>query len=140
MSFWGRLFGTPEVVSEGIDAIVNTGDALVFTDEEKSDANMRWWELRLKAAEATQGSRLARRLLALMFCSCFLFWVSVAGVLVVVAAYQCAPVAGVALEYCAAQVASDNIILLVTSTAVGSSVVAIISWYFWSGIKRKEEN
>jgi hypothetical protein len=115
-----------------MDAVINTGDALFFTDEEKSQANFKLMELRIKAAEATHGSRLARRLLALMIVGAFLFWFSVACLLVVVAAFVCTADG----DYCAPLTASAGISEMLTSAAVGGSVVAIVSWYFWSGVKR----
>lgn len=134
MSFLGRLFSAPDAVAKGVDAVINTGDALIFTKEEQSQANHKLLELKIKAAEATHGSRLARRLLALMFCGVFLFWFSVACLLSVIAASVC----GTA-EDCWPLVARDGLMQMLTSAAVGGSVVAIISWYFWSGVKRVDE-
>lgn len=133
--FFQRLFSAPDAVSKGMDAVINTGDALVFTEEEKSNASMQIMALRIKAAEATHGSRLARRLLAMMIVGVFLFWFSVSAVLVVLGAYLCSP----DTEYCWPMVASDSIAEMLTSAAVGGSVIAIVSWYFWSGIKRVDD-
>lgn len=134
MSFLKRLFSAPDAVSKGIDAVINTGDALFFTDEEKSQANYKIMELRLKAAEATHGSRLARRILSIMFCGVFLFGVLLCFLFVILAAYSCADIG--ADGYCAPQVAQQGLESILTSAAMGGSVVAIISWYFWSGIQR----
>ena len=142
MSFFKRLFSAPDAVSKGMDAVISTGDALFFTDEEKSQANLKVLELRLKAAEATHGSRLARRILAIMFVGVYLFWASVAFVLMILAAYQCEPslVDGVLVAgYCAPDVAQANVKELLMSAALGGSVIAIVSWYFFSGIQRVDK-
>lgn len=140
MSFLKRLFSAPDTVAKGMDAVINAGDALVFTEEERSQANYKILELRIKAAEATHGSRLARRILSIMFVGVYLFWASVACVLMIIAAYQCAPMDGAAVVgYCAADVAQENIKELLMSAALGGSVVAIVSWYFFSGIQRVDK-
>lgn len=134
MSFLKRLLSAPDVVSKGIDAVINTGDAIVYTEEEKAETNLKVFELKLKAAEATHGSRLARRLLALMFCGVFLFGILLCFLFVILAAYTCGDVDPI--ESCAPMVAQGGLERILTSAAMGGSVVAIISWYFWSGVKR----
>lgn len=49
--------------SKAVDAIINAGDALVFTDEEKSKVNMAKAKLMIDHANAMSGSRLSRRYL-----------------------------------------------------------------------------
>ena len=136
MSILSRLFSAPDAVSKGMDAIINTGDALVFTDEEKAANNIKILELRIKAAEASHGSRLARRMLSIMFCGVFLFGVVLCFLFVILAAYTCADVG--ADGYCAPLQAQKGLESILTSAAMGGSVVAIISWYFFSGIRRME--
>lgn len=134
MTFWKRLFSSPDTIGKAVDAVIDTGDALFYTDEEKAENNMKVFELKLKAAEATQGSRLARRLLAVMFTGVFLFGVLLCFLFVILAAYTCGDVG--ADGYCAPIVAQEGLERILTSAAMGGSVVAIISWYFWSGVKR----
>lgn len=114
------LFSSSETTEKLVDAAIKTGDALVFTDEERSDASMLLLKLRIEYAQATTGSRLARRLLSLMVTGCYLSWFSVAGVLILIGQTDKA-----------AQVGE-----LLTSLAVGGAFVTIISWYFFSGLER----
>jgi type III secretory pathway component EscU len=72
MSFWGRLFAAPEVVNKTVDAVIKSGDALVFTEEEKSVANMERLKWILEFHKASAGSNLARRLISVMFSFTFL--------------------------------------------------------------------
>ena len=115
------MFGSGDAGQSLVDGAISGIDALVFTDEERSKVNMQFMELKIKAAEATTGSRLARRYLALMVTSTYLFWFNVAGVMVLLG------------------LDPAEVIELLTSLAVGSSFVVIISWYFWSGLNRDGE-
>ena len=72
MSFWARVFGAPDVVNKTVDAVVNTGDKLFFTDEEKSESNQKLLDWVLAFHKATEGSNLARRLVAVLTTSVFL--------------------------------------------------------------------
>ena len=83
MSFWGRLFGTPEIVKDVTDAVVSGADKIVFTEEERSEANMARLEWFLRFHEASKGSNLARRLIAVMFTGAFLFLILMAGYLAI---------------------------------------------------------
>lgn len=73
MSFIKRLFGSPGEVGKITDAVIKTGDALVFTEEEQSRANQKRLDWLLEFHEKSSGSNLARRLLAIMIVGVFLF-------------------------------------------------------------------
>lgn len=68
MSFWSKLFGSSDVVKEGIGILKDAGDAMFYTDEEKAaDAARSVTEARQMVVswmQATSGQNLARRLLA----------------------------------------------------------------------------
>ena len=68
MAFWSKLFGSSDVVKEGIGILKDTGDALFYTDEEKAaDRAKSVTEARQMVVswmQATSGQNLARRLLA----------------------------------------------------------------------------
>lgn len=84
MGIWKSIagvFGGGDNADKIVDAVISTGDALFFTDEEKSQANMKAFELKIEFAKATTGSRLARRVLAFMFAGVFLFLILVGVVL-----------------------------------------------------------
>ena len=72
MSFWGRLFGSDDIVEKTADGIYNGIDKIFFTDEEKADASKLGFQLWIKAQEATQGQNIARRFIALLVTVFFL--------------------------------------------------------------------
>lgn len=77
MSFIGRLFGSEKALTGVVDGVTKGLDALVYTDEEKSrDAAESRSEARKMVVEwmrSTQGQNLARRLIALIVTSVWLF-------------------------------------------------------------------
>lgn len=126
MSFWARLFGSPSVVDKTVDAVINTGDALVFTDEERSQAELMKLEWVLKYHEASKGSNLARRLIGVLFTFVFL-------ILVIATAVFFA--AGAAFELAAITAAGTAILELMGEVMV-IPMSAIIGFYFTSGMVR----
>ncbi len=66
MSFWGALWGNSSAVDKVVDAAVATGDKLFFTEEEKHEGRLKLLEWSLRFREATKGSNLARRLIAVI--------------------------------------------------------------------------
>ena len=76
------------------DAVLAAGDKLVFTPEEKSEAHQASMDWLLRFHEASSGSHLARRLLALMVTALFIALVVAAGVLVVVGSAAAPPMIG----------------------------------------------
>jgi len=54
-----------KTAEKAMDAIISTGDALVFTDEEQSAANLTILNATIEYQKATQGQNVARRLIAL---------------------------------------------------------------------------
>jgi len=72
MNLFKAIFSAPEVVSEAAKAVINTGDALVFTPEEKSVANQKMLDWLLEFHKASSGSRIAQRLIALMTTGVFM--------------------------------------------------------------------
>lgn len=71
--FWKVLFSAPEAIEKVADAAIRTGDALVYTDEEKAQASQLRMEWFLRYLDASKGSNLARRWIAIMTVSVFLF-------------------------------------------------------------------
>ena len=67
MSWLSSLFrSSPDIVDKTVDAVISTGDALVFTDEERAQARERLLEWSLRYLEATQPQNLARRYIAII--------------------------------------------------------------------------
>lgn len=91
MGFWGKIFGSTKVVEKGLDT-VNTMvdkagsfiDNAFFTDQEKSNANLKLHDFRMKMFELVQkynsdGKSLTRRLIVLGFAGSYLLalWLGV---------------------------------------------------------------
>ena len=72
MSFFGRLFSSPDVIEKSVDAVIKSGDMLVFTDEEKSVAAQKTLDWLLEFHKASSGSQIARRYIAVMVVLVFL--------------------------------------------------------------------
>ena len=79
MNLFKAIFSAPETVGKVVDAVINTGDALVFTPEEQNAANQKKLDWLLEFHKASSGSNLARRLLALSVTAVFLLFAVVAG-------------------------------------------------------------
>jgi hypothetical protein len=60
------LFGSPKSTGKIVDAAVKGLDAVVFTEEERSEASGHMRDWYLKYLEATQPQNLSRRFLAIM--------------------------------------------------------------------------
>ena len=70
MGLWANLFGNSNIIDAGIDGI----DAMVFTDEEKSSAKMKFLKL-------YEPFKLAQRYIAMTFCPAYVFMWIVTGLL-----------------------------------------------------------
>lgn len=66
MSLFDRIFGSPGTVEKAVDGVIKGVDAMFFTEEEKSRANLALLDAKIEFYRATQGSRLARRVIAFM--------------------------------------------------------------------------
>jgi hypothetical protein len=65
MSIFNWLTGGGDSAKTVIDAVIKTGDALVFTPEEKSIANQKTLDWTLQYMNATNAQNVARRLIAI---------------------------------------------------------------------------
>jgi len=110
----GSLFGT-DTGKKVVDAAIKTGDALFFTDEEKSKANFEVMKLQLEFAKSTTGSRVARRLLAVMFGGTFLLLILVAVAFGVIGRMETA-----------------DYILLVVKDTLATPIAVILGFYFFA--------
>lgn len=71
MSLWSWITGGSKAAEKAADGIYNGLDKLVFTDEEKADANRQGFQMWLEYLKATQPQNVARRLIALVLVGLF---------------------------------------------------------------------
>jgi uncharacterized membrane protein len=116
MSWLSNIF-SPDVVSKSVDAIINTGDVLVYTAEEKAQAYQKAVDTKLKMLQHFEPFKIAQRGLAFMFAINFLlsFWV------------------GVAFYYFGTIEQLKGFLDLVGVFQLGWIMLAIISFYFGGG-------
>jgi hypothetical protein len=120
MGLLRSIFSTTETLSKATDAVIKAGDAIAFTDEERAQANMMLLQWTLKYHEASKGSNLARRLLAVMVVGVFLMLVIVVAGLYMIGADSMA----------------SKIFELISDT-LDWPVTTIVAFYFTSGIVRE---
>jgi len=77
------LTGNSNSANKAVDAVINSGDALVFTDEEKDNSNHKKLDFIIRHAEATQSQSVSRRVLTVSIAFLFI----TLSVVVVVAGY-----------------------------------------------------
>ena len=73
MGIFSWISGGGETATKVIDAVVKTGDALVFTEEEKSVANQKTLDWVLQYMNATNAQNVARRMIALLVVGSWVF-------------------------------------------------------------------
>lgn len=112
--------GSPDKVLDMASGVGNFIDETFYTDEEKSNAKLKLFELKLKWLNATQGQNLARRYCAIMFGLNFIFTFQVAFISFVVGWWL-----GIDTK-----TLTIGIIDIVTAFQLGWIMIAIISFYF----------
>ena len=107
MGFLSNIFSA----DKALDIIKDTGDALVFTAEEKA-------KMKLKILDHFAPFKVAQRVLSFMFAANFIlaFWV------------------GVAINFFAGKEALKEYIELVVAFNLGWIMLAIVSFYFTGGV------
>ncbi len=115
MGIFSSLF-SGDTINKTVDAVIDTGDALVYTDEEKAKALQLATETKMKMLSHYEPFKIAQRYIALMFTFNFIisFWVGV-------------------LIYFAYPLKFDNFLGLIKSFELGWIMLAIISFYFGGG-------
>jgi len=83
MGFWGKLFGTDDVIKKTVDGVYNGIDKIVYTDEEKAEMRLKAAESFLKLLKAYEPFKLAQRFLAMsVTLSYLLIWLVSAGLFI----------------------------------------------------------
>jgi len=72
MGWFGNLFDE-SVAGKAVDAIIKTGDKLVYTEEEKAEMRLKTADMHIKMLSAYAPFKIAQRLIALLFIGGFLF-------------------------------------------------------------------
>ena len=65
---FGWLFGNSGAADKALDAVVKTGDALFYTDEEKAVANQKILDFKIEYAKHTQNQSVSRRIITVAVC------------------------------------------------------------------------
>ena len=92
------IFASGDTSSKVVDGVLKAGDALVFTDEEKSQASQTRMEWYLKYLQATLPNNLSRRFLAFMVAGVWVVLVITAAVLAILSALMDSAAAGIAAK------------------------------------------
>lgn len=125
MSFWGKVFGTDEAIKGAVGAVRDGLDALVYTDEEKSqDAAKERSEARSMLVgwmEATQGQNLARRLISLAITGVWLMQYIVAQIAMSIAIFWTSK---------AKELNELATLNMKSADDMGSAVMLILAFYF----------
>ena len=116
MSWLNGIF-SPDVVNKTVDAIVDSGDALFYTDEEKSVAAQKAIDTKLKMLPLFEPFKIAQRYIAFGFTLNFIvaFWVAVA------------------FYAFGDKKLLDGFLIIVTTFQLGWIMLAIIGFYFGGG-------
>ncbi len=75
MGILSWLTGNSKAADKAVDGVIDTVDALVFTEEEKSKANMMALQLKIEFAKATAGMSISRRIIVVVVTFAWLFLV-----------------------------------------------------------------
>lgn len=119
MSFWGRLFGSENVIKRAADGIYNGVDKAIYTDQEKAGGF-------LNLLKAYEPFKVAQRLLALVVSIPYvLVWLMSAGMLV--AAGFVDPAYGKQIEESARVLAELN------NETLGLPTALVLGFYFGGG-------
>ena len=116
MNILSSIF-SPSIANKAVDAVIDAGDALVYTDEEKAKALQLATETKLKMLPLYEPFKLAQRLIAITFTINFIlaFW------------------AGVLIYFVFGNTQLKEYLALVTAFQLGWIMLAIISFYFGGG-------
>lgn len=116
MQWLKNLFSSDNLINKTADAIVRTGDALVYTDEEKAEMKAKFRNYHLESLKHFEPFKLAQRYIAVWYS--FIF-----GTLIFYGLYLVHHDKGI-----------EPLIKLVEAFNLGWISLAIVSWYFAGGV------
>ncbi len=143
MGWWNVLTNSSDTVNKVTDAVINTGDKLFYTDEEKEEMKVEYAKNLPNLLKAYEPFKIAQRVLAFWFS--FLFGLAFLTGLGM-------SITNIIIKYNSLKdgIAIDKIVLLdiqplfalVGAFSLGIIMIAIVSFYFGGGvidsIKRKQ--
>jgi uncharacterized membrane protein (DUF485 family) len=126
MGILGKIFGTDKAIESGLNMIYKAGDALFYTDQEKAADK----ENKIKQVhqfmndwmETTKGQNIARRLLAVMITTVWLFLYLVGILLSVISPWVATEISVKLME--SARVLESN------ADMMSGAVMLILAFYF----------
>lgn len=134
MGWFSKLFSVQDTAKEIVGAVVNTGDKLVYTDEEKADMKYKIMNFFPTLLQSYQPFKLAQRILAIWFS--FLFGIA----FLIGLAMECF---NIYIKYDSLKngIPLDKIILLdtqpliniVSAFSIATIVLTIVGFYFFGG-------
>jgi hypothetical protein len=113
MGIWNSLFGSDKIIDAGINGI----DQMVFTDEEKSSAKMKFLKL-------YEPFKLAQRYIAMTFCPAYIFMWIVTGLL---------EVANIFIITFSDKSLNTDVMYKLLSGDIAMMVMLILGFYFGGG-------
>ena len=138
MGIWNSLFNSSDTLSKATDAVINTGDKLFYTDEEKAEDRQKQREFFPTLLKAYEPFKIAQRILAVWF-SILYGLAFIVGVVITVfnmiATYK-ANVNGTE----AFLVPIEPLYALVSAFSLGIIMLAIVSFYFAGGTLESFKN
>jgi len=134
MSLFSGLF-TSDVINKSVDAIIDSGDALIYTEEEKARAEQLRRDTKLKMLPLFEPFKLAQRYIAFWYS--FLFGISFLsglGMVMFNVVHKFNALAdGVKAENIV-QLDLKPLLNLVQGFSIGYIALAIVTWYFSGGV------
>lgn len=116
MGIISSLFQSESTINKVVDAVVDTGDAIFLTDEEKLKYGNIKQKLKIEMLKAYQPFKIAQRFLALIFCVPFVL----------------IHIFSVAL-YASGYTAKAVEIITLNNDALGTIVLGVVLFYFGGG-------
>jgi hypothetical protein len=83
MSWFTDIFTAPQAASKLVDAAIDTGDALVYTDEEKAENNTKKLAFALEWLKQSSPQNLARRYIAVIIVIYFLIFLTITAIFLI---------------------------------------------------------
>lgn len=71
MSIWSTLFNSSDTISKATDAVINAGDKLFYTEEEKAETKLKLVEHFPTLLKSYEPFKIAQRILAIWFSGIF---------------------------------------------------------------------